>query len=42
MLLTQLKLIIMTLLITKYTQLENKAKRPIIEFYPNIKLFNSE
>ena len=28
-------------LITEYTQLGNKAKRPIIEFYPNLKLFNS-
>ena len=28
-------------LITEYTQLENKAKRPIIEFYPNLRLFNS-
>jgi len=28
-------------LITEYTNLENKAKRPIIEFYPNIKLFDS-
>ena len=28
-------------LVTEYTQLGNKAKRPIIEFYPNLKLFNS-
>jgi hypothetical protein len=28
-------------LLTTYTQLGNKAKRPIIEFYPNLKLFNS-
>jgi hypothetical protein len=28
-------------LITQYTQLENKAKRPIIEFYPNLRMFNS-
>jgi hypothetical protein len=28
-------------LITEYTQLQNKAKRPIIEFYPNLKLFDS-
>jgi hypothetical protein len=28
-------------LVTEYTQLNNKAKRPIIEFYPNLKLFNS-
>ena len=26
---------------TAYATLENKAKRPIIEFYPNLKLFNS-
>ena len=28
-------------LITLYTNIDNKAKRPIIEFYPNLKLFNS-
>jgi len=28
-------------LITAYTQIDNKAKRPIIEFYPNIKLFDA-
>ena len=26
---------------TEYAKAENKAKRPIIEFYPNLKLFNS-
>lgn len=28
-------------IITAYATLTNKAKRPIIEFYPNLKLFNS-
>ena len=28
-------------LLTEYTSIESKAKRPIIEFYPNLKLFNS-
>ena len=28
-------------LATEYTQLNNKAKRPIIEFYPNIKMFDA-
>lgn len=28
-------------ILTTYATLENKAKRPIIEFYPNLKLFNS-
>lgn len=28
-------------LLTTYISNENKAKRPIIEFYPNLKLFNS-
>lgn len=28
-------------LLTLYTEKSNKAKRPIIEFYPNLKLFNS-
>jgi len=28
-------------LVTQYTQIDNKAKRPIIEFYPNIRLFDS-
>ena len=28
-------------LVTQYTQIDNKAKRPIIEFYPNLRLFNS-
>lgn len=28
-------------LLTLYATKENKAKRPIIEFYPNLKLFNS-
>ena len=28
-------------ILTEFATLENKAKRPIIEFYPNLKLFNS-
>lgn len=28
-------------IITEFAKAENKAKRPIIEFYPNLKLFNS-
>ena len=28
-------------IITQYAQAANKAQRPIIEFYPNLKLFNS-
>ena len=28
-------------LVTLYTKLDNKAKRPIIEFYPNLRMFNS-
>lgn len=28
-------------ILTRYGTYENKAKRPIIEFYPNLKLFNS-
>lgn len=28
-------------ILTEYATLENKAKRPIIEFYPNLRLFNS-
>lgn len=28
-------------ILTAYATLENKAKRPIIEFYPNLKLFNA-
>lgn len=28
-------------ILTEYATLANKAKRPIIEFYPNLKLFNS-
>ena len=28
-------------ILTEYATLDNKAKRPIIEFYPNLKMFNS-
>jgi hypothetical protein len=28
-------------ILTQFATLENKAKRPIIEFYPNLKMFNS-
>jgi hypothetical protein len=28
-------------LVTLYTKLDSKAKRPIIEFYPNLRMFNS-
>jgi hypothetical protein len=28
-------------ILTRYATLENKAKRPIIEFYPNLKMFDS-
>lgn len=28
-------------ILTEFATLENKAKRPIIEFYPNLRLFNS-
>ena len=28
-------------IVTKYATKDNKAKRPIIEFYPNLKLFNN-
>lgn len=28
-------------ILTQYATLENKAKRPIIEFYPNLKMFDS-
>lgn len=28
-------------ILTQFAKAENKAKRPIIEFYPNLKLFNS-
>ena len=28
-------------ILTEYATFENKAKRPIIEFYPNLKMFNS-
>ncbi len=28
-------------ILTEYATLENKAKRPIIEFYPNLKMFDS-